>query len=195
MDRRQLVIPDFQPAGLPDPRQGPLDHVADLTQAAAMRHSLAHILATAIQELYPKAKFGIGPVVENGFYYDVDLQQALGLTYLFISHDLAVVSQVTDRVAVMYAGSIVELGAAQDVFRSPAHPYTRGLLNSVPTLRTDRSQPLRTIEGTVPNIASLPPGCRFEPRCDIRIPGCASELPPLLEIAPRHWARCPVVTH
>jgi oligopeptide/dipeptide ABC transporter ATP-binding protein len=94
----------------------------------------------------------------------------------------------------MYAGSIVELGPAQEVFRNPAHPYTRGLLHSVPTLRTDRSQPLRTIEGAVPNIASLPPGCKFEPRCEIRVPECAAALPPLLEISTKHWARCPVTT-
>ena len=111
---------------------------------------------------------------------------------LFISHDLAVVSQVTDRVAVMYSGSVVELGDAREVFRSPVHPYTRGLVNSVPTLRTDRSQPLRTIEGSVPNIASLPPGCSFEPRCDIRIAECKIALPPLAEVSPNHWARCPV---
>jgi oligopeptide/dipeptide ABC transporter ATP-binding protein len=121
-----------------------------------------------------------------------ELREKFGLAMLFISHDLAVVSQVTDRVAVMYAGSIVELGPAQEVFRKPLHPYTQGLLHSVPTLRTDRSQPLRTIEGMVPNIASLPPGCRFEPRCDLRIPECSAALPALLEVSPNHWARCPV---
>jgi oligopeptide/dipeptide ABC transporter ATP-binding protein len=104
-----------------------------------------------------------------------------------------VVSQVSDRVAVMYAGSLVELGPAQAVFHSPAHPYTRGLLTSVPTLKTDRSRPLRTIDGTVPNVASLPPGCSFGPRCEWREPGCSAALPPLVEVASRHWARCPVV--
>jgi len=121
-----------------------------------------------------------------------ELREKFGLAMLFISHDLAVVSQVTDRVAVMYSGSVVELGDAMEVFRSPVHPYTRGLVNSVPTLRTDRSQPLRTIEGSVPNIASLPPGCSFEPRCDIRIAECKIALPPLAEVSPNHWARCPV---
>jgi ABC-type dipeptide/oligopeptide/nickel transport system ATPase component len=75
-----------------------------------------------------------------------DLRQKFGLAMLFISHDLAVVSQVSDRVAVMYAGQIVETGPARELFRSPLHPYTTGLLNSVPTLRTDRSRPMRTIE-------------------------------------------------
>jgi oligopeptide/dipeptide ABC transporter ATP-binding protein len=122
-----------------------------------------------------------------------DLRRKFGLAMLFISHDLAVVSQVADRVAVMYAGSIVELGRARDVFASPAHPYTRGLLNSAPTLRTDRSHTLPTIEGTVPSISSLPPGCAFEPRCGFRVAACAGAIPPLVEVAPGHLARCPVV--
>jgi oligopeptide/dipeptide ABC transporter ATP-binding protein len=111
---------------------------------------------------------------------------------LFISHDLAVVSHVADRVAVMYAGNIVESAATREIFAHAAHPYTRGLLDSVPTMRTDRSRPLRTIEGTVPAIASVPPGCTFEPRCEIRVDECRKAMPPLVEIAPGHWARCPV---
>ena len=123
-----------------------------------------------------------------------ELREKFSLAMLFISHDLAVVSQVSHRIGVMYAGSLVEMGTAQEVFTHPAHPYTRGLLHSVPTLRTERSQPLQTIEGTVPAITALPPGCAFEPRCSWRIPGCSSELPPLIEVAPGHLARCPVVS-
>ena len=122
-----------------------------------------------------------------------DLRRRFGLAMLFISHDLAVVSQVSDRTAVMYAGSIVESGPSREVFAHPAHPYTRGLLNSAPSLSSDRKSPLRTIEGTVPSIANMPPGCAFGPRCEHRIGTCQSALPPLVEVAPQHWARCPVV--
>jgi oligopeptide/dipeptide ABC transporter ATP-binding protein len=122
-----------------------------------------------------------------------ELRRKFSLAMLFISHDLAVVSQVSDRVAVMYAGSIVETGSARDVFTAPAHPYTRGLLHSAPTLRTVRNRPLDAIEGTVPALHSLPPGCAFEPRCSFRTAHCAQDLPPLVEVAPGHRARCPVI--
>ncbi len=123
-----------------------------------------------------------------------ELREKFSLAMLFISHDLAVVSQVAHRIGVMYAGSLVEMGTAQEVFTHPAHPYTRGLLHSVPTLRSDRSQPLPTIEGTVPAMTALPPGCAFEQRCSWRIPSCSMALPPLVEVSPGHLARCPVLS-
>ena len=122
-----------------------------------------------------------------------ELRQKFSLSMLFVSHDLAVVSQVSHRIAVMYAGSLVEIGTATQVFRQPVHPYTRGLLRSVPTLRSDRSQSLRTIEGVVPAIGALPPGCSFEPRCESRVGSCSQAFPSLVEVAPGHFARCPVV--
>jgi peptide/nickel transport system ATP-binding protein len=121
------------------------------------------------------------------------LRRKFGLAMLFISHDLAVVSQVADRVAVMYAGSLVELGTKRDIFQAAAHPYTRGLLQAVPDLKTDRKRALHTIEGTVPSLQALPAGCAFEPRCDFRIPECARALPALVQVGPGHWARCPVM--
>jgi oligopeptide/dipeptide ABC transporter ATP-binding protein len=122
-----------------------------------------------------------------------ELRAKFGLTMLFISHDLAVVSQVADRVAVMYAGNLVELGSKRDLFQAPAHPYTRGLLDAVPTLKTDRGKPLETIEGTVPPLHAVPAGCPFEPRCGFRVAECGRSLPPLVEVSGGHWARCPVV--
>jgi oligopeptide/dipeptide ABC transporter ATP-binding protein len=123
-----------------------------------------------------------------------ELRSRFGLTLLFISHDLAVVSEIADRVAVMYAGNLVELGSRRDVFRHPTHPYTRGLLQAVPTLKTDRQHPLETIEGTVPPAHLVPPGCPFEPRCPLRVEDCRRALPALVEVAPGHLVRCPVVT-
>src|SRR5256712_12329845 len=107
------------------------------------------------------------------------LRSRFNLAMLFISHDLAVVSQVADRVAVMYAGALAELGSKRDIFHAPAHPYTRGLLKAVPTLRSDRTRPLETIEGTVPAAHAAPPGRPFEPRCDFHIAECAHTLSPV----------------
>ena len=121
------------------------------------------------------------------------LREKFGLTMLFISHDLAVISGIANNVAVMYAGTLVELGSRNDIFRSPAHPYTRGLLAAAPSLTTDRDRRLRTIEGSVPALHAMPAGCLFEPRCDIRIPNCAQLEPMLQQISPGHWVRCPVV--
>jgi peptide/nickel transport system ATP-binding protein len=122
-----------------------------------------------------------------------ELRSKFGLAMLFISHDLAVVSQIAGRVVVMYAGSVVELGTKHAIFQEPAHPYTRGLLHAVPDLKTERGRPLDTIEGTVPPLRAMPSGCAFEPRCGFRVPECARALPPLVEIADGHWARCPVL--
>jgi oligopeptide/dipeptide ABC transporter ATP-binding protein len=122
-----------------------------------------------------------------------ELRAKFSLAMLFISHDLAVISQVADRVAVMYAGSLVEVGTKPAIFHSPAHPYTQGLLQAVPTLKTDRTRPLQTIEGTVPSTRAIPPGCPFEPRCSHRIEQCREDLPALVEVSPGHYARCPVI--
>ena len=120
------------------------------------------------------------------------IREKFGLTMLFISHDLAVVSQVADRVAVMYAGSLIELGPRSEIFRAPAHPYTRGLLLAAPTLSTERNRPLQTIEGTVPPLGDLPLGCPFEPRCPVGHGReiCRDVRPPLSQPAPAHQVAC-----
>lgn len=124
----------------------------------------------------------------------LELRVKFGLAMLFISHDLAVISRIADRVAVMYAGNLVELGNKRHVFEAPAHPYTQGLLRAVPTLKTDRSRPLETIEGTVPALDALAHGCPFAPRCGFRVTACDKEVPPLVQVGDDHWARCPVVS-
>jgi len=122
-----------------------------------------------------------------------ELRERFGLAMLFISHDLAVVSGVANRIAVLYAGAMVEIGSRNDIFMAPAHPYTRGLLRAVPTLNSDRNRRLPTIDGSVPAPASLPPGCLYEPRCELRRPECSRAFPRLTEVAPGHYARCPFV--
>jgi peptide/nickel transport system ATP-binding protein/oligopeptide transport system ATP-binding protein len=118
----------------------------------------------------------------------LDLRDRLGMSVIFVTHDLGVVAQTCDRVAVMYAGKIVETGGVGDVFRAPRHPYTRGLLGSVPQSGDER-RPLLSIEGTPPSLAAMPSGCAFHPRCSFRTARCEAEAP-VLEDAGAHQAAC-----
>jgi peptide/nickel transport system permease protein len=118
------------------------------------------------------------------------LRRRLGLGLLFITHDLGVVSQVADRIVVMYAGRIIEEGRAGDVLRTPRHPYTQGLIAASPTLERGRLTP---IPGTVPQLTALPPGCSFEPRCPVRVPECSMAVPELRNAGPDQAARCILV--
>ncbi|MEA4946291.1 MAG: ABC transporter ATP-binding protein [Oscillospiraceae bacterium] len=117
------------------------------------------------------------------------LTEKQGTSVLLISHDLGVVAQLCDSVSVMYAGQIVEQAPVCALFDRPAHPYTRGLLGAVQSLRAGDAV-LDTIPGGVPDFLRLPPGCRFAPRCGQACPGCAEVRPPLRELMPGHFARC-----
>jgi peptide/nickel transport system ATP-binding protein len=119
-----------------------------------------------------------------------ELRRTLGLSLLFITHDLAVVGQVADRVAVMYAGRVVEEGPAVEVLRAPRHPYTEGLLRASPTLKRGG---LVSIPGMVPALSALPPGCAFEPRCAKRVEECTRAVPEMRAAGAGHEARCILV--
>ena len=117
----------------------------------------------------------------------LEIRRDLGLTCLFISHDLGVVRHVSDRVAIMYLGRVVELGATAEIFARPAHPYTRALLDSVPKLARSgaRGAELRPIAGELPSPLAPPPGCHFNPRCPHAVERCRSEAPELRQVAGR----------
>jgi peptide/nickel transport system ATP-binding protein/oligopeptide transport system ATP-binding protein len=119
-----------------------------------------------------------------------DLKQRLGMAILLITHNLGIVGDMADRVAVMYAGQIVELSPAKELLRRPLHPYTKALINSVPKLAGGASR-LSAIPGNVPRIGNFPPGCRFAPRCPIAKPECSEKIPDLVEVEAGRWVRCP----
>ena len=189
------AVEGMRDVGIPEPEQRAHSYPHQLSGGMRQRVMIAMAIVNRPQLLIADEPTTALDVTIQQQILDLlnDLRHRVGLTMLYISHDLAVVSHVADRVAVMYAGNLVELATKQELFAAPAHPYTQGLLRAVPTLSTDRQQPLATIEGTVPPIGAFPPGCPFEPRCPHRIPQCAVELPPLVEIRPGHWARCPVL--
>lgn len=119
-----------------------------------------------------------------------DLQKEHGLTYLFIAHDLSVVEHISDRVAVMYLGKIVELANADALFREPLHPYSEALLSAVPRTDPDNKSQRILLSGDVPSPANPPPGCKFHPRCRYAQSICAQEEPALREVRPEHFVAC-----
>ena len=189
------AVEGMRDVAIPDPEQRARSYPHQLSGGMRQRVMIAMAIVNRPQLLIADEPTTALDVTIQQQILDLlnDLRHKFGLAMLFISHDLAVVSHVADRVAVTYAGNLVELGAKADIFHAPAHPYTQGLLRAIPTLSTNRAVPLATIEGTVPPSAQLPPGCLFEPRCTYRVATCAVQLPPLVEVSPGHWARCPVV--
>jgi oligopeptide/dipeptide ABC transporter ATP-binding protein len=191
----QLAVQAMTDVAIPQPDRRARDYPHQLSGGMRQRVMIAMAIVNRPQLLIADEPTTALDVTIQAQILDLlaELRSKFGLAMLFISHDLAVVSKVAGRVAVMYAGSMVELSTTREIFRSPAHPYTRGLLQAVPDLKTNRREPLGTIEGTVPPLHAMPPGCAFEPRCEFRIPDCTRALPPLIEVAKDHWARCPVV--
>jgi len=190
----QRAVDALRTVAIPDPERRARDYPHQLSGGQRQRVMIAMAIVNRPRLLIADEPTTALDVTIQAQVLDLlnDLREKFALAMLFVSHDLAVVSQVSHRVAVMYAGKLVETGDAGQVFRKPVHPYTRGLLHSAPTLHSDRSKPLSTIEGSVPGLDTLPPGCSFEPRCGSRIARCSEEAPPMIEVAPGHLARCPV---
>ena len=121
-----------------------------------------------------------------------DLQNQMGLTYLFIAHDLNIVRYISDRIAVMYLGSVVELAPSEELYANTLHPYSRALLSAVPLPDpdTEKAKPRQIIEGDVPSPINKPKGCAFSSRCPMATPACSESVPELKEIVPGHFCAC-----
>ncbi len=120
----------------------------------------------------------------------MDLQEEQNISYIFISHDLSVVKHISDRVGVMYLGSMVELGDKDEIYSNPQHPYTRALMAAIPIPDPDKRSDMKLIEGEIPSNVNTPKGCKFHPRCPFAKDICKTEVPEVKEIKPRHFVQC-----
>jgi oligopeptide/dipeptide ABC transporter ATP-binding protein len=186
------VLQSLERAALPDPQRRARQYPHQLSGGLRQRVMIAMALAAGPRILIadePTTALDV-TVQKQILELLAKLRRELQLSLLFITHDLGVVAQVADRVAVMYAGRVVEHGPVMEVLRAPRHPYTAGLLRAAPRLVREKLIP---IPGSVPSLTALPPGCSFAPRCAVHIPDCDSAMPQLRAVNTNHKARCILV--
>ena len=181
--------------GIPDPEEKAHSYPHEMSGGQAQRVMIAMALALNPQLLLADEPTTALDVTIQAQILDLlrDLRTRMGTSVILITHDLGVIAEMADRVAVMYAGRIVEQAEIDSVFEKPLHPYTQGLIASIPVLGQIKDR-LDVIPGSVPNLISLPPGCKFAPRCRARVEHelqiCTEIEPDLLEVLPKHTVRC-----
>ena len=189
----QKAVEMLHKVRIPDPARRALDYPHQLSGGMRQRVMIAMALSCN-----PRVLIADEPTTALDVTIQAEILRLLArlkeefhIAMLLITHDLGVVAEVADSVAVMYAGQVVEDAPVQEIFETPRHPYTEGLLLSIPRLTDDKSRRrLLTIEGTVPGLIDIPPGCRFAVRCPYRRPECTVGDIPMLDPAPDHQSRC-----
>jgi len=187
----------LEKVGIPDPARRASQYPHELSGGMRQRATIAMALACDPVLLFADEPTTALDVTIQAQILDLlrRLQAENGMGVLFVTHNLGVVAEIAHRVAVLYAGRIVEQGPVREVFRRPRHPYTKGLMSSVPRLgeATKLKQAggrLAAIPGSVPGLASIPDGCAFAPRCSLATEACREAVPALAEARPGHFSRC-----
>ena len=182
--RRDRAVSMLERVGIPSAAQRLRDYPHQLSGGQRQRVMIAMALACRPRLLIADEPTTALDVTIQAGILDLllDLRDQLGMAVLLITHNMGVIAEVADRVAVMYAGRVVETASVEDVFAHPAHPYTRALLGCVPSLDDDRPR-LLAIPGALPDPRARPPGCRYAPRCGLHVPECDAAQPPLLPLA------------
>ncbi len=185
------VIRLLKLVGIPAPESRIKDYPHQMSGGMQQRVMIAMALASEPKLLVADEPTTALDVTIQAQILDLllDLKKRLGMSILLITHNLGIVGDMADRVAVMYAGQVVEMSPALDLLRRPLHPYTKALMNSVPKLSANM-QRLSAIPGNVPSLGNFPSGCRFYPRCPTAHPECATTMPQLVEVEPKRWVRC-----
>jgi oligopeptide/dipeptide ABC transporter ATP-binding protein len=190
-EARQRAIEMLRLVGIPSPEQRVDEYPHQLSGGMRQRVMIAMALSCHPRVLIADEPTTALDVTIQAQILDLlnRLQEEMGMAILLITHDLGVVAETCDRVAVMYAGQVVEYADVGEIFDHPRMPYTTGLLGSIPKLGAPQGR-LRVIPGNVPNPSEFPTGCKFHPRCPVAIDRCKTENPPLVAIRPQHLARC-----
>ena len=189
-DAMDRAVEMMELVGIPSPAQRVADYPHQLSGGMRQRVMIAMALSCNPKLLIADEPTTALDVTVQAQILELmkELRERLGMAILLITHDLGVVAEMVDEVAVMYAGRIVERGPVADIFASPQHPYTEALLDSIPLLGMRYSQPLKAIRGVVPSPLEWPPACRFAPRCDYAFAKCVEMDPPLLPVPPQESA-------
>lgn len=190
-EERERVIELLKLVGIPAPERRMNNYPHEMSGGMSQRVMIAMALACSPEVLIAdEPTTALDVTIQAGILELIDdLRAKMGMAVLLITHDLGIIAEVADEVYVMYAGKIVEHAVTKDIFREPKHPYTVGLLNSIPDLHESKEK-LSAIPGVVPSAGSYPPGCRFQDRCPLVIERCRNEEPPFAEHAPHHYSAC-----
>jgi oligopeptide/dipeptide ABC transporter ATP-binding protein len=191
-EAREAAVEMLATVGVPAPGSRVRDFPFQLSGGMRQRVMIAMALACRPELLIADEPTTALDVTIQSQILDLimDLRDRLGTAVILITHDLGVIAETADRVAVMYAGRIVEEAPVEVLFDRPLHPYTRALMRAVPRLEAEADERLNEIAGTVPNLADVPPGCRFQDRCPVAADGCRREDPVLAEFGPGHRVAC-----
>ncbi|MCS7216746.1 MAG: ABC transporter ATP-binding protein [Candidatus Bipolaricaulota bacterium] len=190
-EARRKAIEMLRQVGIPEPEQRVDEYPHQLSGGMRQRAMIAMALSCNPSLLIADEPTTALDVTIQAQVLDLmrDLQRRFKMAIMFITHNLGVVAEMCQEVVVMYLGKVVEHALVRPLFHEPKHPYTQGLLNSIPSLATKKKR-LEPIKGVVPDPLDAPPGCPFHPRCPHAMEVCTREMPPLREVAPRHEAAC-----
>jgi len=191
-EKRKKVMEILEKVGLTPPDQFINLYPHQLSGGQRQRAALARSIITEPEFVVADEPVSMIDVSLRTTLIDLmlDLRKELGLTYLFITHDLAIAKYISDRIAIMYLGKIIELGEKGEIFSNPLHPYTQALLSAIPVPDPERKRKTIELKGEVPSAINIPPGCRFHPRCPKAFDRCPLEEPVLRDIRKDHFVAC-----
>ena len=191
-EKRRKVMEILEKVGLTPPDQFINLYPHQLSGGQRQRAALARSIITEPEFVVADEPVSMIDVSLRTTLIDLmlDLRKELGLTYVFITHDLAVAKYISDRIAIMYLGKIIEMGEKGEIFSNPLHPYTQALLSAIPVPDPERKRKTIELKGEVPSAINIPPGCRFHPRCPEAFGRCPLEEPVLKDVRKDHFVAC-----